>query len=87
MTESTTAAELRGKGWSDDARRLETASWAELTGVLPSDLDASAKASGALVRRRGIQSAQDLLRMIFAYAICDWSLRLVGAWLGCVFKA
>ena len=49
--------------------------------MLPTDLEASAKASGALVRRRGIQSAQDLLRMIFAYAICDWPLRLVGAWL------
>jgi hypothetical protein len=81
MTDSTTTAGLQGKGLSDDARRLETASWAELTGVLASDLDASAKASGALVRRRGIQSAQDLLRMIFAYAICDCSLRLVGAWL------
>ena len=60
MMESTTAGGLQGKGLADGACRLEAASWAELTGVLPSDLDASAKASGALVRRRGIQSAPQL---------------------------
>jgi hypothetical protein len=81
MTESTTAAGLQANGLSDAVLRLEAASWAELTGVLASDLDASAKAGGALLRRRGIRSAQDLLRMIFAYAICDWPLRMVGAWL------
>ena len=57
MTESITDGGLRGNGLSDDARRLETVSWAELTDVLPGDLDASAKASGALVWR-GIESAQ-----------------------------
>ena len=30
---------------------------------------------------RGIRSASDLLRLAFAYAVCDWPLRLVGAWL------
>jgi hypothetical protein len=44
------------------------------------DLEESAKEAGALQRRREIRSASDLLRMIFAYVVCDWSLRLVGAW-------
>jgi hypothetical protein len=34
-----------------------------------------------LVRWRGIRCAADLLRMVLADAVCDWSLRLVGAWL------
>jgi hypothetical protein len=59
----------------------EEASWQELAGRLPQDLEASAKASGALLRRREISCAADLLRMAFAYAVCDWPLRLVGAWL------
>jgi hypothetical protein len=33
-----------------------------------------------MVRRREVKSASDLLRIVFAYAICDWSFRLVGAW-------
>ncbi len=80
MTESTTGALATG----DDlvtALGSEEASWQELVGRLPQDLDASAKASGALLRRREIRCATDLLRMAFAYAVCDWPLRLVGAWL------
>ncbi len=59
----------------------EEASWQELVGQLPQGLEASAKASGALRRRRGIRDAATLLRMALAYAVCDWPLRLVGAWL------
>lgn len=44
------------------------------------DLEESAKETGALQRRREIKRASDLLRMIFAYVVCDWSLRLVGVW-------
>jgi hypothetical protein len=80
MTESTTSALATD---NDLAAMLasEAASWQELAGRLPQDLAASAQASGALLRRREIRSASDLLRMAFAYAVCDWPLRLVGAWL------
>jgi len=44
------------------------------------DLEASAKASGALVRRREIKSAEDLLRLALAYGPCGMSLRTVAAW-------
>jgi hypothetical protein len=36
-----------------------------------------------LVRKRAVQSAGDLLRLILAYSLWDWSLRQVGAW-GCL---
>ncbi|MDI6770217.1 MAG: hypothetical protein QMD04_11160, partial [Anaerolineales bacterium] len=44
------------------------------------DLEAMATETKALLRHREIKSAVGLLRMVFAYAICDWSLRMVGAW-------
>lgn len=44
------------------------------------DLEASAQASGALVRRRVIQTAQDLLRLVLVYGLTDLSLRMVGLW-------
>jgi hypothetical protein len=44
------------------------------------ELEASAKASGALVRRREIKSAADLLRLALAYGPCGMSLRCVAAW-------
>lgn len=44
------------------------------------DLEASAKASGALVRRREIKNAPDLLRAALAYGPCGMSLRAVAAW-------
>ena len=44
------------------------------------DLEQTARETKALQRKRGIASAQDLLRLILFYATSDWSLRLVGAW-------
>jgi hypothetical protein len=44
------------------------------------ELEASAKASGALVRRREIKSAGDLLRLALAYGPCGMSLRTTAAW-------
>ncbi len=32
------------------------------------------------MRRREVTNASDLLRMVLAYAVCDWSFRVVGAW-------
>lgn len=42
--------------------------WHELVSAIPDDLEASAKAHGALARHRGIKSAADLLRLILIYA-------------------
>src|SRR3569833_1750599 len=44
------------------------------------ELEATARASGALVRRREIKSAEDLLRLALAYGPCGMSLRGVAAW-------
>jgi hypothetical protein len=54
----------------------------EILSRLPTslNLEKTAKETKALVRRREITKAIDLLRMILAYSICDWSLRTVGAW-------
>jgi len=44
------------------------------------DLEETARRSGALVRRRGVRSAKDLLRIVLGYSVLDWSLRLLGGW-------
>lgn len=56
--------------------------WAAVLQMLPEDLDleATAKETKALLRKREIKGAADLLRLVWAYAVCDWSLRLVGVW-------
>lgn len=56
--------------------------WKELVSRFgsPEHLEASAKANGALVRRREIKSAADLLRLALAYGPCGKSLRETAAW-------
>lgn len=54
--------------------------WQEVKRHLPTDLEESAREAGALRRRREVRRAEELLRMALAYALCDWSLRLVAAW-------
>src|SRR5688572_8550804 len=44
------------------------------------ELAASAKATKAFVRARGIASAADLLRLILAYCLGERGLRLTAAW-------
>ena len=44
------------------------------------DLEETAKTTKAMLRRREVKSAADLLRRVLAYSICDWSLRMIGAW-------
>jgi len=51
-----------------------------LLSLLPADLEASAKAWGALQRKRGVPSAQALLRLAFAYAYTGRSLRATATW-------
>lgn len=58
--------------------------WEQVAALLPGDLAASAQATGALRRRRGVRSALVLLRIVLAYAVLDWPLRLLGAW--CVLQ-
>ena len=56
--------------------------WSAVLQMLPEnlDLEAMAKETKALVRKREVKKATDLLRLVLAYAVCDWSLRLVGVW-------
>lgn len=56
--------------------------WPFLLSYLPSglDLDASAFEAGALVRRREVDSASSLLRLVLAYGFCGLSLRQTAAW-------
>lgn len=56
--------------------------WEDLIERLPASvsLEASARAAGALVRRREVKSAADLLRAALGYAVCDWSVRLLSIW-------
>lgn len=48
--------------------------------AIPVDLEATARQTQALQRRREIKSAAALLRLILAYCVGDWPLRLVGLW-------
>ncbi len=68
-----------------EAERQVLAGWQEphwaITPVgTTGNLEASAREKKALVRARKVKNAQGLLRMVLAYAVCDWSLRLVAAW-------
>ncbi|MEP7359764.1 MAG: IS4 family transposase [Anaerolineales bacterium] len=54
--------------------------WAALLARLPAGLDEMARQTGALQRKRAVKSAGDLLRLVLAYSLWDWSLRQVGAW-------
>lgn len=59
---------------------LVSSDWGTVSSRIPVDIDAFAKETMALQRRREVKSPMDLLRLVLAYSICDWSLRLVGAW-------
>src|ERR687893_895783 len=60
------------------------AQWPDLVAVVSAaiDLEATARASGALVRRRAIRSAEMLLRLALAYGPGGLSLRAAAAWAG-----
>lgn len=61
-------------------RKWQEPNWESLMQSQSEDLDRVAQSEGALIRQRKIKGAMNLLRLVLAYAICDWSLRLVGAW-------
>jgi hypothetical protein len=54
--------------------------WLQVCGRIPVDIEALAQETKVIQRKREVKSALDLLRLVLAYAVCDWSLRLVGAW-------
>lgn len=54
--------------------------WRWVEGLLPDDLERSAVDRLAIRRRREITCASDLLRLVLAYAVCDFSLRQTAAW-------
>lgn len=66
------------KGSLEEAERQMNRGLASLAEQV--DLEASARYSGALCRKRVIQSAQDLLKLVMVYALTDYSLRMVGMW-------
>lgn len=61
-------------------RSLLKENWGRVLAMLPDDLDRSARQYKALLRRRGIAQAADLLRLAFFYGLADWSLRQIGMW-------
>src|SRR4028118_1945799 len=60
------------------------AQWPDLVAAVSAaiDLDATARTSGALVRRREIRSAEASLRLALAYGPGGLSLRMAAAWAG-----
>ena len=58
--------------------------WPDLVAAVSAaiDLEATARTSGALVRRREIRSAEMLLRLALAYGPGGLSLRMAAAWAG-----
>ena len=58
--------------------------WPQLREHLPAgfDLEATARACGALLRRRGVARADALLRLALGYGGCGMSLRDSAAWAG-----
>jgi len=63
-----------------EQRALVDTEWRFVEALLPDDLERSAAERLALKRRREISSAADLLRLVLAYAVCDFSLRQTAAW-------
>jgi len=62
------------------AHSLVDEEWDKAVETIPVDLEGTAKETKALLRRREIKQAVDLLRLVLAYCVCDWPLRLVGLW-------
>jgi hypothetical protein len=54
--------------------------WKVLEERLGIDLEQTSRETKAIERLRKIGQARDLLRLILAYALSDWSLRLIAGW-------
>ena len=54
--------------------------WDYIVRELPDNLDDSALKTGALIRKKGVESATDLLRIILTYGVTDLSFKNVATW-------
>lgn len=54
--------------------------WKFVLQFLPRNLEETAQEKLAIRRRRGVESAESLLRLALAYSVCDYSLRQTAAW-------
>ena len=54
--------------------------WEYIESIMPGDLGKIAEETGALVRRKGVGSAVELLRIILMYGVTDLSLKATAAW-------
>jgi hypothetical protein len=65
-----------------DTQTILEMEWPYLLSFLPPgiDLEAMARDCGALRRKRAVDSASSLLRLAFAYSLCELSLRDTCAW-------
>lgn len=65
-----------------DGRQLLEYQWPYVLSLLPprEQLEESARATGAISRRRSVDTASTLLRLAFAYSFCGLSLRQTAAW-------
>lgn len=58
----------------------ELDNWEKILTLLPNDLEARAKETGAFTRARGVPDAKTLLRLILAYCATPMSFRQTVAW-------
>jgi hypothetical protein len=65
-----------------DTWGIEDDQWSYVLDMLPPGLEESAKETSAIVRKRSVRSASDLLRLVMAYGVCGMSLRECAAWAG-----
>jgi len=64
----------------DISTAWEEQEWRFLETLLPDDLEATARSTGAMKRPREVTSAKALLRLILAYGVSNLSLKDVAAW-------
>lgn len=50
----------------------------KIQGKLPEELEEIAKQTGSISRKRGVKTAEDLLKMLFLYACCNISFRILA---------
>ena len=58
----------------------ELDNWEKILGLLPNDLEARARATGAFKRARGVSDAKTLLRLLLAYCATPMSFRQTVTW-------
>jgi hypothetical protein len=78
--ESSTKTNSGAKPVSMAIQKILSTDIQELEQALQIDLEGTARQTRALVRRREIRSAIDLLRLLLMYVMNDWSLKMVAAW-------